>query len=56
MKCCIVAKNKRQLQTAVAKMERELDTYTQNAEALSRFSGKFNGLDRAVEIIENLKC
>jgi len=56
MKCCIVAKNKRQLQTAVAKMERELDNYTKNAEALSRFSGKFNGLDRAVEIIENLKC
>jgi uncharacterized protein (TIGR00661 family) len=54
MGCCIVAKNKKQLQKAVEKMERELDTYTENAEALSQFSGQFRGLDRAVEIIENL--
>jgi uncharacterized protein (TIGR00661 family) len=54
MGCCIVAKNKKQLQKAVEKMEKELDTYTENAEALSKFSGQFNGLDRAVEIIENL--
>jgi UDP-N-acetylglucosamine--N-acetylmuramyl-(pentapeptide) pyrophosphoryl-undecaprenol N-acetylglucosamine transferase len=54
MNCSIVAKNKRQLQKAVAKMESELDTYTENVEALSEFSGRFNGLDRAVEIIENI--
>lgn len=54
MGCCIVAKNKKQLQKAVEKMEREIDAYTHNAEALSKFSGQFKGLDRAVEIIENL--
>lgn len=54
MGCCIVAKNKKQLQKAVEKMEREIDAYTHNAEALSKFSGQFNGLDRAVEIIEHL--
>jgi UDP-N-acetylglucosamine--N-acetylmuramyl-(pentapeptide) pyrophosphoryl-undecaprenol N-acetylglucosamine transferase len=54
MNCCIVAKNKKQLQRAVEKMENELDTYTENAEVLSKFSGQFNGLDRAVELIENL--
>jgi UDP-N-acetylglucosamine--N-acetylmuramyl-(pentapeptide) pyrophosphoryl-undecaprenol N-acetylglucosamine transferase len=54
MKCSIVAKNKNQLQKAVAKMESELDTYTKNVRELSEFSGKFNGLDRAVEIIESI--
>ncbi len=54
LKCCIVAKNKKQLQKAVEKMEREIDEYTENAEVLSEFSGRYNGLDRAVEIIENI--
>ncbi len=54
MNCSIVAKNKKQLQKAIAKMEAELDTYTRNAETLSHYSGKFNGLDRAVEIVETL--
>jgi len=54
MSCSIVAKNKKQLQKAVNKMEAELDTYTRNVKALSEFSGRFNGLDRAVEIIENV--
>ncbi len=54
MNCCIVAKNKKQLQKAVEKVEAELDTYTQNVAALSEFSGRFNGLDRAVEIIESI--
>jgi UDP:flavonoid glycosyltransferase YjiC (YdhE family) len=55
LRCSIVAKNKRQLKKAIEKMEANLDTYTKNAEELSEFSGKFNGLSRAVEIIENLK-
>ncbi len=55
MKCSIVVKNKRQLKKAIEKMENNLETYTQNVEVLSEFSGKFNGLNRAVEIIENLK-
>ena len=55
MKCSIVVKNKRQLKKAIEKMETNLETYTHNAEKLSEFSGQFNGLNRAVEIIENLK-
>jgi uncharacterized protein (TIGR00661 family) len=54
MNCSIVAKNKKQLQKAVAKLEAELDSYTKNAESLSKFSGKFHGVDRTVEIIESL--
>ena len=53
MNCSIVAKSKKQLQKAVNKMESKLDTYSRNVKTLSEFSGKFNGLDRAVSIIEN---
>ncbi|MDR0373709.1 MAG: hypothetical protein LBI79_09235 [Nitrososphaerota archaeon] len=54
MKCSLLAKNRKQLQKAVEKMETMLNSYTQNAEALSRFSGRYNGLDRAVEIVESV--
>lgn len=54
MGCCIMVKNKKQLKKAMDKMESQIDTYTKNAELLSAFSGKFNGVDRAVKIIENL--
>jgi len=49
----ILARNTRQLALAVAKMESELDAYTKNARRLSEFSGRFRGLNRAVEIIES---
>jgi len=55
MKCSIVAKNKKQLQKAVNRMDAELKTYTIYVKALSKFSGRFTGLDRAVEIIENVR-
>ncbi|MGD6806422.1 MAG: glycosyltransferase [Candidatus Bathyarchaeia archaeon] len=54
MKCSIVAKNENQLQKAVNTLETELDGYKKNVETLSKFSGKFRGLDRAVEIIESI--
>jgi len=54
LNCSIVAKNTKQLQKAVDKMEAELEVYTQNVNALSEFSGRYNGLNRAVEIIENI--
>jgi spore coat polysaccharide biosynthesis predicted glycosyltransferase SpsG len=49
----IVARNSRQLERAVAKMDAELENYTENAKRLSLFSGRFRGLDRAVEIVES---
>ncbi|MCL5876931.1 MAG: hypothetical protein M1540_03865 [Candidatus Bathyarchaeota archaeon] len=55
MHCSIVAKNKKQLQKAIEKMNTELDTYTRNVQALSEFSGRFHGLDRAVEIVESIQ-
>ncbi len=49
----ILVRNSRQLAAAFEKMEAELDIYTENARRLSEFSGKFRGLNRAVEIIES---
>ena len=54
LNCSIVAKNKKQLKKAINKMETELDTYTRKVETLRAFSGRFNGLDRAVEIVESI--
>jgi len=54
LQCGIVVKNKKQLKTAIEKMEANLDAYTKKAEELSVFSSRFNGLDRAIEIIESL--
>jgi UDP-N-acetylglucosamine--N-acetylmuramyl-(pentapeptide) pyrophosphoryl-undecaprenol N-acetylglucosamine transferase len=54
MNCSIVVKNKKHLKKALEKMETNLATFTRNAEELSMVSGRYNGLDRAVEIIENL--
>jgi len=56
MRCSIVAKNRKQLEKAVSKMESELDAYSRNVKVLSEFSGRFNGLDRAVEIIEDMNA
>ena len=52
--CGIVVKNQKQLKKAIETMEANLDAYTKRAEELSMFSGRFNGLDRAVEIIESV--
>ncbi len=54
LNCSITAKNHKQLQKAVEKMEMQLDVYTKNVRALNEFSNKRRGLDRAVEVVETL--
>jgi uncharacterized protein (TIGR00661 family) len=54
LNCSITAKNKKQLEKAVQKMESQLDAYSKNVQALNEFSNKFHGLDRAVTIVETL--
>jgi len=54
LNCSITVKNKRQLEKAVAKMEKEQESFDRNMQALNEFSNKFRGLDRAVTIIETL--
>ncbi len=54
MNCSIMAKNKKQLAKAVAKMETQLDEYTSSVKVVSEFSNRFHGLDRATEIAETM--
>jgi uncharacterized protein (TIGR00661 family) len=51
--CSKVARNKAQLKSAVREIEEKHQLFRSSVEVLNRFSNKFNGLNRAVEIIEN---
>ncbi|MCW4028503.1 MAG: hypothetical protein NWE92_02500 [Candidatus Bathyarchaeota archaeon] len=54
LNCSIMAKNKKQVEKAVNEMEKNLDAYTKHAEAMSEFSSRHRGLDRATEIVETM--
>ncbi len=54
LNCSITVKNKKELKKAVQKLENEKEAYNKNMAELNEFSNKFNGLDRAVSIIETL--
>jgi len=52
LNCSITAKNKKQLQEAIEKIEKEIDTYSRNVKSLNAFSNRFKGLDQATSIVE----
>lgn len=52
--CSITVKNQKELAQAIRKVENELDYFNKNINALNKFSSGKKGLDRTVEIIENL--
>jgi uncharacterized protein (TIGR00661 family) len=54
LNCSISVKNKQELSAAVQKIEAESQRFRRNIMALNAFSSKFNGVDRAVEIIESI--
>jgi len=54
LNCSITAKNQKELEKAVQKMEKEKETYHKNVVALNKFSNRFKGLDSAVSIVETL--
>jgi UDP-N-acetylglucosamine--N-acetylmuramyl-(pentapeptide) pyrophosphoryl-undecaprenol N-acetylglucosamine transferase len=54
MNCSILIKNRKQLEKAVAKMETQLEAYNKSMMALNQFSNKYQGLDRAVNIVESM--
>jgi len=54
LNCSITVKNEKQLQKAVEKMEKELDSYNRNMLALNEFSNRYRGLERAVTIVETM--
>jgi uncharacterized protein (TIGR00661 family) len=54
LNCSITVKNRKGLEKAVDKIENEKETFNRNVAALSEFSNRFRGLDRAVSVVENL--
>jgi len=53
--CSIRAKNKAQLARAVREIEANREEFKANVKRLNEVSNRFNGLNRAVEIVEKLK-
>jgi len=53
--CSITVKNKEQLEKAIERMENEQEFFERNMMALNDFSNRFKGLDRATQIVEDLK-
>jgi UDP-N-acetylglucosamine--N-acetylmuramyl-(pentapeptide) pyrophosphoryl-undecaprenol N-acetylglucosamine transferase len=53
--CSKIARNKAQLKEAIREIEEKPQFFKSSVEKLNRFSNKFNGLNRAVEIIENMR-
>jgi uncharacterized protein (TIGR00661 family) len=53
LNCSISVKNRNELKAAVQKIEAERPRFRRNIMALNAFSSKFNGVNRAVEIIES---
>jgi uncharacterized protein (TIGR00661 family) len=54
LRCSIVAKNKNQLVHAIREIENNREAFRANAEALNKVSNKYDGLSRAVEIVEEV--
>ncbi len=54
MDCSRIAKNKNQLVAALREIEADREKFKASAEALNRVSNRYNGLDRAVEIVEGV--
>jgi len=52
--CSLVAKNKIQVGRAIGDIKNEHSIFRGNVEKLNRFSNKFSGLDRTIEIIDTI--
>ena len=55
LKCSICVEKPKQLRSAIMEIEENIEAYKRNVERLSEYSSKFNGLRRAVEVIESIK-
>lgn len=51
--CSVLAESSKQLRLAVQRIEEQKQVFKSKIEALNRFAKKFNGLDRAVEVVES---
>lgn len=55
LKCSIYVENPKQLESAIMEIEENRETFKRNVEELSEYSSRFNGLKRAVDVIESIK-
>ncbi len=55
MGCSKIARNKTELIQAIRQIQEKKEYFKTNTAKLNNFTNQFNGLDRAVEIIESLK-
>ena len=53
LQCSILAENEKQFESSIMKIEDKKEFYKNNAKKISEFSSRFNGVDRAVDIIED---
>jgi uncharacterized protein (TIGR00661 family) len=56
MNCSIVARNKQQVKRALRMIEEQVTLFRNRVERLNEISNKFNGLSRAVELIEETRA
>jgi len=54
LKCSIVVENENQLKSAISEIEEKREFYRDNVKKISEYSGRFKGLDRAVDVIEGI--
>ncbi len=55
LECSIYVENPKQLRSAVKEIEENRETYKRSVEELNQYSRKFNGLERAINVIEGIK-
>jgi uncharacterized protein (TIGR00661 family) len=55
LNCSITSKNQKELQSAIERIEKGRPFFVRNVRAFNAFSNRFQGLDRAVEIIEKIE-
>jgi len=56
LKCSVYVDKPEKLRSAIKEIEENLETYKRNVEELRRHSRRFNGLEKAVEVIESVKA
>jgi len=54
LKCSISVENETQLKSAIFEIEEKREFYKNNVEKISEYSRRFKGLDRAVDVIEDI--
>ena len=54
LKCSIYVENETQLKSAILEIEGKREFYKSNVEKISDYSSKFKGVEKAVDVIENI--